>query len=731
MMTTLLTLLALLPIETLSAATTMQQKQQQLAALHSQIHSQMDHFQKVTASLSQNVDKISSLTKDQDRHDESANPNEEPTVEQIYSAMDETSHKLATLLKRTRSLIQRVGEYNKMSLMGNYEELGLKERLKNLFSEEMERRDRFMEWKSSLVDAENDLGSNVDGSGPSSPYISLEALRSLLEQEKIMQPTEVLLTNSIMEYTQQTLRELKSNESLAGESALSSLEKKYSHQFHKIMEESKKEDEVGMCVDIPKTVEMVERELELFYLGGVNMTDYASYEMGGSVVHSLTSAAYRPRPRNDGDEGHVDDKAVESMYFEQRHWVNDDSSEGGSIRDEIHQWMEKMDLWEWYTLYKLGGLRDYLPQDWERTIDWVYNRISTSNEEWDNYTPRGLTDALVPSYVYHSLGLGNYAQTASPEVAITSGPSKSGGEVGVLYSSRKQLGNCYPLSMHPDDDPALSYLSRHVNNFEGEMDEGITSLLSGPKYTVRLSQPIYIDAVSLEHRSFPIPKAAFEGRKKGGESAPRYVRLVGFPPCSDVDNEECKLRGFDITRPIDLGNFEYQRVLISGGNDDYGDIDDKSKVSDRTRNGLRRRSIQTFRVKGGTWEPPSMDDKTLEDVRPTRTHETDESQCSFDDLECSANETPKKQVESEVDPIAKALATQGGGGECAPNYDDIDSFPSCGVDNSDSYVSSSSSSENNTRHIVAAVSFIIEENWGNEEYTCLYRLQVHGDVLDA
>ncbi|KAL7478565.1 hypothetical protein ACHAW6_004324 [Cyclotella cf. meneghiniana] len=727
----ILILFALLPRQTLASATILQQKREQLAALHAQIDSQMDHFRKVTALLSQNVEKISSLYGEKVSNNQSESPIEEPKVEQIYSAMDETSHKLATLIKRTRSLMQRVGEYNKMALMGERGGLGLEERLENVLSDEMERRDRFMEWKSALVDAQKDAEGALDGSGPSSPYISLEELHFLFDQEKIIDPTEVLLTNSIMEYTQQSLREMQSNESIAEEAALSSYEEKYSHQFHTIMEEVKKKNEAGQCVDIPTAIEMVERELELFYLGEVNMTDYASYEMGGSVVYGLTSGAFRPRPRNNGDERHFDDKAVESMYFEQRHWTNDGNSEGGSIQDEIHQWMEKIDPWEWYTLFKLGGLRDYLPQDWERTIDWVYNRISASNEEWDNFTPRGLMDALVPSYVYHSLGLGYYGQTASPEVVITAGPSKSGGNASAFHLSKKQLGNCYPLSMNPDDDPALSYLSRHVNHFEREMDS-ITSLLAGPKYTVRLAQPILIDAVSLEHRSFPIPKSALEKGKMGGESAPRYVRLVGFPPCSDVyEDEECKARGFDITRPIDLGSFEYQRVMVSGRNDDYGGSDESNEASFRARNDRRRRSIQTFGVNGGTWKPPSqIDVETLKETKTTTSTGTEESQCSFDDLECSANQTSQKQVEPELDPIAKALAAQvGRGGECVPNYDDIKSVPSCGVDDSDSSASSLPSPNKDTRHIIAAVSFIIVENWGNEEYTCLYRLQVHGDAI--
>ena len=82
----------------------------------------------------------------------------------------------------------------------------------------------------------------------------------------------------------------------------------------------------------------------------------------------------------------------------------------------------------------------------------------------------------------------------------------------------------------------------------------------------------------------------------GGESAPRWVRVVGFPPCpTNEDDEEgdegvedgCRARGFDIERPIDLGSFEYRRITVTGREDEYGggnsdddddEEDDKSVV---------------------------------------------------------------------------------------------------------------------------------------------------------
>jgi hypothetical protein len=53
--------------------------------------------------------------------------------------------------------------------------------------------------------------------------------------------------------------------------------------------------------------------------------------------------------------------------------------------------------------------------------------------------------------------------------------------------------------------------------------------------------------------------------------------------------------------------------------------------------------------------------------------------------------------------------------------------PDCGSDSQDNNIPLTKGE----RNIVAAVSFIIEENWGNPEYTCLYRVQVHGYANQA
>lgn len=263
----------------------------------------------------------------------------------------------------------------------------------------------------------------------------------------------------------------------------------------------------------------------------------------------------------------------------------------------------------------------------------------------------------------------------------------------------------------------------------------------GPKYTVRLPYPVRVDAITLEHRSFPVaPRELSEGWNLGGESAPRWVRAVGYPPCGpDEGDEECGTRGFDIARPIDLGAFEYRRITVTGREDDYGggndDNDDEEEDEVAGKDGpfpagRRRRSVQTFPARGGRWRPKSLLENgsgrgSSGDAVEISRAEDPGQQCTFDDMSCGAPPPPDEPEEDE-----HAMT-----GQCAPPEDE-DSPPSCGDGEASSappsYPSKGGGGDDNgvdERHVVEAVSFVVEENWGNAEYTCLYRVRVHGDAV--
>lgn len=248
-----------------------------------------------------------------------------------------------------------------------------------------------------------------------------------------------------------------------------------------------------------------------------------------SVVYELTSASYVPPPRNNAGEqkyGGAGKRAVyeyekqkmfddqtEEMYHQQKTLMHQDANGEMSFQNQFLDEWEKMNVWAWYTSFQSETLRPYLPQDWERLLDNMLDKLS--DRLWSEYTPRGAMDALVPDYVYHSLGMANdvnfgnvFGRTVSLEVAISAGYGKSGGAASTGGGGEggwtvKPMGHCYPLSMHSEDDHVLPLL--------GELDYDIdASIVMGPKYTVRLPHAVHINAVTLEHRSFPLSKGSLE-----------------------------------------------------------------------------------------------------------------------------------------------------------------------------------------------------------------------------
>jgi len=218
----------------------------------------------------------------------------------------------------------------------------------------------------------------------------------------------------------------------------------------------------------------------------------------------------------------------------------------------------------------------FIPQDWERLLpsDW---------EKWN---------VGIPSYVYHSLGVLS-GDLAPPEAMI----------------HKKTLpGSCWPM--------------------EGQIG----------KVTLKLSYPVVIESVSIDHIS---PDIIPEGKS---DSAPKHIKIVGYPPCDD--SSDCAAIGFDINDPIDIAEIHYN---VEGP------------------------SVQTF-----------------------DSHYT-------------------KAIASLPSP-ATAAATFGDDGD---DNDEENDLGSCSQE--------TASCSGPPRKIVVAVAVKILENWGNPDFTCLYRLRLHGD----
>ena len=577
-------------------------------------------------------------------------------------------------------------------------------------------------------------------------------------------------------------------------------------------EKKKKKKKRQKCVSMTDGVRLVSRELLLRQdddggnMGGEGLFDYAEY---GKVVYGMTSLPYVPSPRHsfsssssssssnhdddDDDDDDEYDTMIENTFWQQQQQQqqqqldNDADDSSGMINHILRnlQYEEVYNvLYKYTTQYKLSTIRPYLPMDWERMLDYYFTSSSSS---WSERTIYSLLDNVIPDYMFHAWGV-PYGKTAHPHVSLvgSSGGHGNGKEVEEggegegrtrrRSSSSPSMGRCYPLSMSTTTDPVYDMPTtttttfatpRHNDERDDDVDDyddanKMGSSYGRPRYTVELPYSIYIDAVTLEHRSFPIDhtkKKKEEHNYIGGESAPRFVRVVGYPPCPEHDqdemNEEVGSRHscasssryeFDISSPINLGLLEYQRIT-TGTDESEDDYDGNTSSSTRSRkinviiendrykttartkdeelvsssvvDGSRHRSIQTFAVKGGLWKPRLLEDDVF----------------SFSSVDNDGIATQVKNKEKEE--LVEVINDDNdenleivSPGQCTPPKDE-DSLPSCGDNNNDiSHKNESGRSSNsNRRRIVKAVSFIVEENWGNADYTCLYQVRVHGDIV--
>ena len=712
----------------------------------------------------------------------------------MHDAMDVVGTKSSELAGRTGRLLARVAGINRMAMRGGGATEtgggGLGMRLGGALDEEARRRDRHRRAaEASATAAAGDRRPSPEPGGGPGRYATLAELDDLLSPRNVVPPPTAGPPDDGGDASGGRRSEIAilageiAGEAASREDAALFERSRRSYELYQqhreeaggdmggeataIRERAEGEGGGGSttCLDVTGAIGLVGRALRAHRRDGTGgLADHARSENGGSVVHELTSPPYAPPPRfaanimvvgssrsseelYDGERRRTFDEETEEAYWQdhrRRHATTTATASFGRLLEAARE----ANAWDWYSTFEFGSIRPYLPEDWERALD---NILSSPSSSWSIYTPRAAIDALVPDYVYHALGVSAYGRTNHPDVAISSGGGFGVGggggggddddDVAVDGGwTAKPAGHCYPLSMRPEDDPASALF------LPGDGGSSSSALAAGPKYTVKLPYPIRIDAVTLEHRSFPVPRRDSERGHMGGESAPRWIRLVGFPPCpppetggeggggeeGDDDVGGCASRGFDIAAPIELGSFEYRRITVTGREDDYGgggigDDGDggKGPESDDPFPGGRRRSIQTFAVKGGRYKPSSL--------------LTDGGASSDDDIEIKEEEEEEVEDEEENAPKIMIMGDDDAPGvlapgQCAPPKDE-DSLPSCGGGGDTKTSAFGASSDGggvgrgDRRKIVEAVSFIVEENWGNPEYTCLYRVRVHGDAL--
>ena len=182
--------------------------------------------------------------------------------------------------------------------------------------------------------------------------------------------------------------------------------------------------------------------------------------------------------------------------------------------------------------------------------------------------------------------------------------------------------------------------------------------------TIQFPFPVRVTHITIEHVSPDLePKSG--GEIKKSSSAPRFLQLIGYPECTTNSNH-CSILGFDLNQPILLNQlFEYNRTSYP--------------------------LAQTF---------PTIFSERDEQMPSASFEEVDETNYS-ETMETKTLGTPE-------------------GTQC--------SVTSCAAAPSNNPYTTSSVASKKAKDVrVKAVTLVVKENWGNEDYTCMYRVRVHGD----
>lgn len=197
--------------------------------------------------------------------------------------------------------------------------------------------------------------------------------------------------------------------------------------------------------------------------------------------------------------------------------------------------------------------------------------------------------------------------------------------------------------------------------------------------TIRFSEPIDIHSVVINHA------APLNGGASNHSSAIRYFKLVGYPPCNAAnqhDNDYCiLLGGIDISNLVDLGEYEYTNL--------------------HQQNNSTSPIWQAFRIKSLS-EPHHIE------------HHARHGQEEADLLE---------------EPEQYVLADKVDDDDCdAPTSTQCSSPPSEWVRQNEP--PKKSSVDEPKKHLFQALTLVVEDNWGHDEYTCIYGISILGYPIE-
>jgi hypothetical protein len=181
------------------------------------------------------------------------------------------------------------------------------------------------------------------------------------------------------------------------------------------------------------------------------------------------------------------------------------------------------------------------------------------------------------------------------------------------------------------------------------------------RVTFRLARPVMVESITIDH--YPWLSSAHNPEEYWNHvaSAPRFMRVIGYPPCEEEDVECQEQIGFDAEHAIYMNSFEYKidaLQLEDGEVEDGNNINNVSSIN----------SSQTFPLSPVHLLPDDDDD---DDAAAKENMAT----CDAIDATCRGEEN---QTNNE-----------------------------------------------NSSKLIAALTLTIDVNWGHPNYTCLYRVRVN------
>ncbi len=285
----------------------------------------------------------------------------------------------------------------------------------------------------------------------------------------------------------------------------------------------------------------------------------------------------------------------------------------------------------------LGDYQQYVPEDWARLLPegWEETDV-TFIHKFLRTDPR----SNIPTSLWHSipLPLKKFLSPPGNLIALPKAPE-------TIMNKNNHLGSCWAMAG------------------------------SSGKITIRLKEPMSLRSLTIDHYPGLLSAHKEPNADKINQSAPRFITVIGYPPCKDEDKDtlDCIKLGFDRLRPLNLESFEFHPVPS---------ID--NSFEDNAFEPKPRRSSQRFSLK----------------LAHTRDNEN-----------IGEEEERGKGIDKESNNKLGTGEEGFSSGSCSAVK------PTCGSENVEI--------SETTMPRIASFTVVVDENWGEEDFTCIYRIRAH------